>query len=229
MRQRTIERFTAVAFAFLGVQTAIRVMGSDVAVSLRYSVLCCLAVGTLGMVLAGFDVGLDRLPGRPSRSQVGGISVVGIGLGWLAVPVATVLRETPGLYDALLLAIGVLFLRTGVGMFRGREGYRLAEPGEDRRAKRAERGRNAGIGRIVRDEALRSIGVFGLVYITTLVFVAPMLGAGPVDPSVYAPATIGAVANAVLFAQLRLRTGAGPQLDQIRRAARRHGWTPLGR
>ncbi|WP_049901746.1 hypothetical protein [Halococcus agarilyticus] len=229
MRQRTIERLATVSIACVGIQTAIRVIESDVAVSLRYGALWCLAVGALGVLVAGFDAGLDRLPGRPSRSQVGGISTITLGFGWLAVPVVTAVRGSTGLYDWLLIACGVFFLWVGVRMFRGHEEYRLAEPGEDLQAKRAERGRNAGLGRIVRDEALRSIGIFGLLYLPTLVVVATSSGLESTDPWVYVPAAVVAVAIAALIAQLRLRTGAGPQLGQIHRAARRHGWISVKR
>lgn len=228
MRQRTTERLTAVAFVCLGIQTAIRVMENDVALLLRVGALCCLAVGMLGIVFAGFGVGLDRLPGHPSRSQVGGVSTVSLGLGWLAVPVATAFDASPGLYDALLIACGVGFLWIGVMMFRGREGYRLSEPGEDLQAKRAERGRNAGLGRIVRDEALRSIGIFGLLVLPTFVFAASS-GPDPTDLWVYAPAAVIAIGTAAFIARLRRRTGAGPQLGQIHRAVRQHGWISFER
>jgi threonine/homoserine/homoserine lactone efflux protein len=223
MHQRTVERLATVSSACVGLQTAIRVIESDVAVSLRNGALCCLAVGALGVVLAGFDAGLDRLPGRPSRSQVGGISTIGLGLGWLAVPIAGVFSESPGLYNAALIACGVLFLWIGVRMFRGHEEYRLAEPGEDLQAKRAEQGRNASIGRVVRDEALRFIGTFGLLTLPTGVVVVASSGLKLTDLWVYVPAAVITVVIAAFIVQLRRRTGAGPQLGQIHRAARRHG------
>lgn len=229
MRQRTTERLGTVAFALIGIQTAIRVTGSDVAAWLRTGALCCLAVGALGIVLTGFDVGLDRLPGRPSRSQVGGISTISLGLGWTAVPVASVFGGSPGPRNGFLIACGVLFFWVGMRMFRGHEEYRLAEPGEDLQAKRAERGRNAGLGRIVRDEALRSIGIFGLLALPTFVIVATSPGVAATNPGAYVPAAVVTVVVAALIAQLRRRTGAGPQLSQIRRAARQHGWISFGR
>lgn len=229
MRQRTIERITVLAFVFIGIQTATALLETKATGVVLYGGLCCLSLGTLGLGLAGFDIGVNKLPGRRPRSRVGGISTVIFGLGWLAVPAANAISESLGLYDALGIAAGVFFIWSGAQMYRGHDQYRFAEPGEDLLAKNAEKGRNAGLWPVLRDEAFRSIGAFGLLYIPTLLFVGFSPSANSTDLWVYVPAAFGTLVSALLITQLRLRTGAGPQLGQIRRAAREDGWMPFGR
>lgn len=229
MRQRTIERLTVVAFVFIGIQRAMTLLETNTTGVVLYGGLCCLIFGTLGLVLAGFGVGVNKLPGRRPRSQVGGISMGIFSLGWLSVPAANAVAGSLGLYDALGVAAGVFFIWGGIQMYRGHDRYRFAEPGEDLLAKNAEKGRNAGFWTVLRDEALRSIGVFGLLFVPTAMFIAASAEADPTDLWVYAPAAFGALVSVLLITHLRLRTGAGPQLGQIRRAAREDGWMPFGR
>lgn len=158
-----------------------------------------------------------------SRSQVAGLADIALGLGWLTVGVGLWLTlsapNSPAeVYEWLWVFFVVFGLWSGARMLQGHERYRLLEPGETTRSRREQVGwAEAPLG-VLKEEAMRSIGVFGMFVLPTFVIalVVPSVSLGA--PITYLPAACLAIVIVAGIAWLRVRTGAGPMPGQLREA-----------
>ncbi|PSP72745.1 hypothetical protein BRC86_11690 [Halobacteriales archaeon QS_3_64_16] len=103
-------------------------------------------------------------------------------------------------------------------MLQGNKRYRLLEPGETMRSRREQVGWASTTAGILKQEVLRSIGVFGLLYVPTslIAVIGPSL-----DPAAfitYLPAACLTVVTVACIAWLRIETRAGPMPEQLREA-----------
>lgn len=180
-----------------------------------YAGLFCLVLSVCAIALTfrGHDISLHSV--TLTWSQLGGIAATMLGLGWVAYPVARWFDDSFGLVTGLLTVANVMMIWGGIAMIRGHERYRLLDPDETARSRIEQIGWSTHPLVILRDEALRSIGVFGLLFVPTMLFVVVTPSLSPMDPVVYLPAAVFAVLHAVAVVWVRLSTGAGPHYTQV--------------
>jgi len=158
-----------------------------------------------------------------SRSQVAGLADIALGLGWLTAGVAlwptlSVPTSFAGIQEWVWVFFAVFGVWSGVRMLQGHEHYRLLEPGETTRSRWEQVGwADTAVG-VLKEEAMRSIGVFGMLVVPTFVVSWLVPSVDPAAPITYLPAACLAVVIAAGIAWLRLHTGAGPMPGQLREA-----------
>jgi hypothetical protein len=173
-----------------------------------------LAVSVVAALLAG--AGSD-LGGRTSPTTTGGVSSVALGLAFALVPFggSPFAFLGDGALLALRVGVGLFLAAAGVGMVLSDE-RRLTEPGESSRSRIEAVGWSDHPVRVVGGELMRSIGVFGLLFVPATLVDGPPTGLG--DPVLFVPLA-AALCTATVTAAIRLRTGAGPQVGQVLEAA----------
>jgi hypothetical protein len=155
-----------------------------------------------------------------THSQLGGIAVVMLVFGWMAYPIARWLDGEFGVLTGAWMIASLLFLWGGIRMVRDHERARLLEPGESARDRIESIGWSTHPLAVLKDEAMRSIGVFGLLFIPTMMIVAVHPSLSPSDPLVYLPAIVLTLLHAAVFAYIRITTDAGPHYAHVIEAVR---------
>ncbi|KTG11173.1 hypothetical protein AUR64_05550 [Haloprofundus marisrubri] len=211
MHRRT-SAFFVITFAF-----QVGFLTRDVATEgLVYTVgLCWLGLACLTAVFSGLGVDVDRGPVSLSWNGFAGLSYlfVGIAVGWLGT--LNGVQESFGLFEFGWAVVGTFLGWCGLQMLRGHDRYRLLAPSETTRDRVESVGHSSRPLAVVRDELMRAIGTFGLLFLPTL-FVASVSPALSVtNYFVYAPALVMALSLAALLSWFRIRTETGPHVSQL--------------
>lgn len=148
-------------------------------------------------------------------SQFGGVATILIGLGWMAYPVGQWFDGEFGLFSALLTIASLGLVWGGIQMVRDHERARLLEPGESMRDRIETVGWSTHPLATIKDEALRSIGLFGLLFVPTMMIVTVDPSLSLSDPVVYLPAAVITLLHAAVVVWIRITTDAGPHYTQV--------------
>jgi hypothetical protein len=141
--------------------------------------------------------------------------ILAIQCGSLLYPVALWLDGGFGVYEGLWVIVSLVFIVSGIPMIRDQERARLLKPGESERDRIEKVGWSNDPLAVLKGEALRSIGVFGLLFIPTMMIVVIVPSLSPFDLVVYLPAAVLTLIHAAAVAWIRITTDAGPHYTQV--------------